>query len=129
MVMPASKKARGLSEESAEFHHAPAASHAGSIGPVRATVGEGGRLVIPAEMRRGMGVKPGDTLILKVSDGELTAVSQMVSVRKIQERLAPYKRPGENAVDEFLADRRDEQRRSDERFDRLHTEGTVTKKP
>ena len=71
--MPASKKARGLSEESAEFLHAPAASHAGSIGPVRATVGEGGRLVIPAEMRRGMGVKPGDTLILKVSDGELTA--------------------------------------------------------
>lgn len=127
--MPASKKVRGFLEESAEFHHAQAASESSSVGPMRATVGEGGRLVIPAEMRRAMGVKPGDTLILKVSGGELTAVSQMVSVRKIQERLAPYKRPGENAVDEFLADRRDEQRRSDERFDRLHAEGTATKKP
>ncbi len=127
--MPAPKKVRGFSEESAEFSHPRAASRTGSVGPVRATVGEGGRLVIPAEMRKVMGVKPGDTLILKVAEGELTAVSQLVSIRKIQERLAPYKRPGENAVDEFLADRKDEQRRSDERFDRLHEEGMATKKP
>ena len=96
---------------------------------MRATVGEGGRLVIPAEMRKAMGVKPGDALVLKVSDGELTAVSQLVSIRKIQERLAPYKKPGENVVDEFLADRREEQRLSDERFDRLRAEGIAKKKP
>lgn len=127
--MPTRKKVRGFSEESAEFSHPLAASRVSSVGPVRATVGDGGRLVIPAEMRRAMNIKPGDTLILKVSEGELTAVSQLVSIRKIQERLAPYKRPGENAVDEFLADRRDEQRRSDERFDRLHAEGMAMKKP
>ena len=127
--MPAPRKVRGFSEESDEFSRTQAANRISSVGPVRATVGEGGRLVIPAEMRKVMGVKSGDTLILKVSEGELTAVSQLVSIRKIQERLAPYKRPGENEVDEFLADRRDEQRRSDERFDRLHAEGVAIKKP
>lgn len=127
--MPAPKKIHGFSEESVEFSHPRAAGRTSSVPSVRVTLGEGGRLVIPAEMRKAMGVKPGDTLVLKVSEGELTAVSQLVSIRKIQERLAPYKRPGEKVVDEFLADRKDEQRRSDERFDRLHAEGMAIKKP
>ena len=82
----APKKARGLSEESVEFSHPHAAGRTSSVPSVRATLGEGGRLVIPAEMRGAMGIKPGDTLVLKVSDGELTAVSQLVSVRQIQAR-------------------------------------------
>lgn len=125
--MPTPKHVRGFAEESAEFTHQQSTGR--PVGPARVTVGEGGRLVIPAEMRKAMGVKPGDTLILRVSDGELSAVSQLVSIQKIQERLAPYKRPGENAVDAFLKDRRDEQRQSDERFDRLHAEGMAKKKP
>ncbi len=125
--MPSPKKV-GFAEESAKFNHPPAISRTSSVGPVRALVGEGGRLVIPAEMRKAMGVKPGDTLVLKVRDGELTVVSQLVSIRKVQERLAPYKKPGESAVDEFLTERREEQRRSDERFDRLHAEGMAPKK-
>jgi AbrB family looped-hinge helix DNA binding protein len=123
--MSVPKQVRGFSEESVGFGHAK--GHR-AVPAVRATVGEGGRLVIPAEMRKAMGVKPGDTLILKVNDGELTAISQLVSVRKVQERLVPYKRPGENAVDEFLKDRRNEQQQSDERFDRLHAEGVAKKK-
>jgi AbrB family looped-hinge helix DNA binding protein len=126
-MMPPPKKARGFAEEAAEFDHAQAV--AGTVGPVRAIVGEGGRLVIPAEMRKAMGVKPGDTLVLKVQGGELTAISQLVSIRKVQERLAPYKKPGENVVDQFLAGRREEQRRSDERLDRVHAEGMAMKKP
>jgi AbrB family looped-hinge helix DNA binding protein len=116
-MMPPPKKARGFAEEAADFDHAQAVAGTASVGPVRAIVGEGGRLVIPAEMRKAMGVKPGDALVLKVQGGELTAISQLVSIRKVQERLAPYKKPGENVVDQFLADRREEQRRSDERLD------------
>lgn len=127
--MPPPKKARGFAKEAAEFNHPQAVAGSASVGPVRAIVGEGGRLVIPAEMRKAMGVKPGDTLVLKVQGGELTAISQLVSIRKVQERLAPYKKPGENVVDEFLADRREEQRRSDERLDRVHAEGMAMKKP
>ncbi|WP_394890946.1 AbrB/MazE/SpoVT family DNA-binding domain-containing protein [Mesorhizobium sp. AaZ16] len=128
-MMPPPKKARGFTEEAAEFNHAQAVAGTVSVGPVRAIVGEGGRLVIPAEMRKAMGVKPGDTLVLKVQDGELTAISQLVSIRKVQERLASYKKPGESVVDGFLADRREEQRRSDERLNRLHAEGMALKKP
>lgn len=126
--MPTPTTTSGLSEESVEFSHPRSVGRTSSVPTVRATLGEGGRLVIPAEMRRAMGVKPGDALVLKVNDGELTVVSQLVSVRRIQQRLDPYKGSGGN-VDEFLADRRKEQRRSDERFDRLHSEGMATKSP
>jgi len=125
--MSAPKKSRGFSEESVEFSRPRIAGQTGSVASVRATLGEGGRLVIPAEMRKAMGVKPGDTLVLKVSDGALNAVSQLVSIRRVQRRLAPYKESEESVVDEFLADRRNEQRLSDDRLDRLHAEGMAEK--
>lgn len=125
--MSATRKARGFSEESSEFSHPQAAARTGSIPSVRTTLGEGGRLVIPAAMRKAMGINPGDTVILKVNDGEMTALSQTAAIRKIQQRLSALRKPGESVVDEFLAERREEQRRSDERLDRLHAEGLAMK--
>lgn len=89
---------------------------------------DGGRVVIPAAMREEMGVKPGDVLIGQVENGELRLISRRMALRQVQESLAKYKKPGESVVDEFLNERREEQRRSDERFDRLHREGIAAKK-
>lgn len=69
-------------------------------------LGEGGRVVIPAAMRAEMGVKPGDTLIATVKDGELTLISRRTALRKVQDKMARYKKPGESVVDEFLTERR-----------------------
>ena len=91
-------------------------------------LGDGGRVVIPAAMREEMGVKPGDLLIVHVSDGELRVRSWLDNLKRIQAELSALKRPGESVVDEFLAERREEQRRSDERIDRLHEEGMAMKK-
>ena len=91
-------------------------------------LGEGGRFVIPAAMREEMGVKPGEDLILYVEDGELRVRSWLRNLRRIQSELSALKRPGESVVDDFLKERREEQRRSDERFDRLHAEGMAMKK-
>jgi AbrB family looped-hinge helix DNA binding protein len=71
----------------------------------RVKLGEGGRFVIPAFMREEMGIKPGDVLICHVVDGELRVTSYADNLRRIQERSAPYKKPGESVVDEFLAER------------------------
>jgi AbrB family looped-hinge helix DNA binding protein len=71
----------------------------------RVKLGEGGRFVIPAFMREEMGIKPGEMLICHVVDGELRVRSYLDNIRRIQERSAPYKKPGESVVDEFLAER------------------------
>jgi len=89
----------------------------------RVKLGEGGRLVIPAAMRAALGVKPGDELALEVEDGELKIKSYMAVIREIQARVQELVPPGVDIVEDFLAERREEQRRSDERFERLHREG------
>jgi AbrB family looped-hinge helix DNA binding protein len=67
---------------------------------------EGGRVVIPAAMREALGVGPGDELLARVANGELRLTTRAAAIRRIQERLAKYKKPGESVVDEFLAERR-----------------------
>ncbi len=94
----------------------------------RLKLGEGGRFVIPAAMREEIGVKPGEDLILYVENGELRVRSWLRNLKRIQSELSALKEPGESVVDDFLRERREEQRRSDERFDRLHAEGTAMKK-
>ncbi|RWO92161.1 MAG: AbrB/MazE/SpoVT family DNA-binding domain-containing protein [Mesorhizobium sp.] len=93
----------------------------------RVRLGEGGRFVIPAAMREEMGVKPGEDLILHVENGELRVRSWLRNLRRVQAELSALKKPGESVVDEFLKERREEQRRGDKRFDQLHAEGTARK--
>ena len=90
-------------------------------------LGQAGRFVIPAAMREAMGVKPGDTLVMHVEDGELRVIGRDAAIRRVQAMFRSVVPPGINIVDEFLADRREDQRLSDERFDRLHAEGMAMK--
>ena len=43
--------------------------------PKRVTIGRGGRLVIPAEFRKGLGVRTGDQVVVDLKDGELRVPS------------------------------------------------------
>jgi AbrB family looped-hinge helix DNA binding protein len=72
----------------------------------RVKLGDGGRIVIPAAMREAMGVKPGDELICHVEDGELRVRSYADNLKRIQQYVSQFKKPGESVVDEFLAERR-----------------------
>src|SRR5262245_37426669 len=90
--------------------------------PISATIGEGGRLVIPAEMRKAMGITPGDTVSLRLEEGALRVVSPKMAREAVQKFALKWKKHGTSEVDEFLAERREEARRVDERFDRLERE-------
>lgn len=89
----------------------------------RVKLGEGGRLVIPAAMREALGVKPGDELALEVEDGELKIKSYMAVIRELQAEFNQLVPAGMDVVGDFLTERREEQKRADERLDRLHAEG------
>lgn len=116
--MTSSKKGKGFEEEPQTFDYQTWAASK----TMGATVGEGGRLVIPAELRKLMEVVPGEGVALRVEDGVLHVVSATMALKKAHELARKLKKPGESVVDEFIADRLAEQRASDERFDRLERE-------
>ena len=103
---------KGLSEEPQTFE-TPVAVNA-SVGRIRLRIGDGGRIVIPAEMRAAMLVKPGDTVTAEVVDGEFRIVSPKVALRKVQAFAQKFKKPGVSVVDELIAERHAESAREEE---------------
>ncbi len=88
----------------------------------RARIGAGGRLVIPAEIRRALGLEEGESVVMRVEDGELRLWTVTEGIRRVQERMAPYIVPGTSAVDELIAERRTENARDEAES---HSLGTV----
>ncbi len=75
---------------------------------VRAKVTQGGRIVIPAEMRKQLGVEIGEDVNLSFVDGSVTISSQKIGIRKAQELFRKFVPEGVSLVDELIADRRRE---------------------
>jgi AbrB family looped-hinge helix DNA binding protein len=75
---------------------------------------ENGRILIPAAIREQMGIKPGDSVVLTLEDGVLRVESYRATIRKMQQEMQQYKKPGVSVTDEFIAERREEARRERE---------------
>jgi AbrB family looped-hinge helix DNA binding protein len=75
---------------------------------LRATVklGPGGRIVIPADMRDAMGLKPGDGILLSYEEGAMRLVTLAETVRQLQDMTNQYVPEGVSLVDGFIAERR-----------------------
>lgn len=71
------------------------------------TMGESGRIVIPASLRKELDVKSGDKLVVNVKDGELRIYNQKKSIERIRQKAQKLKKTGENIVDDFLKKRKD----------------------
>jgi AbrB family looped-hinge helix DNA binding protein len=78
---------------------------------VKARMNDQGRLLIPAEIRRKMNIKPGETVLMNLEDGILKIESHRARIRRIQEEFKKYAKPGVLASDELIAERREEARR------------------
>lgn len=78
-----------------------------------AVVGDRGRLVLPASLRRRLSLQTGDRVILIVEDDGrvrlVTAREQARALRGIFASMAP----GRSLADELIAERREEARRED----------------
>ena len=73
-----------------------------------AKVSEGGRVVIPAELRARLGIAIGDSLLWIEDEQGLRLVTPRAALRRAQQVAAKYKRPGVDEVDEFIRDKRAE---------------------
>ncbi len=67
-----------------------------------------GRVVIPVAVRQELGFGVNEPLSVYVQDGEVRIVSRIHAIRRMQQRMAKYRKPGESVVDELLRERREE---------------------
>ena len=77
----------------------------------RGKIVSGGRLIVPAEFRRALGLSDGDTVVMEVDGDELHVRPIKSALRRIQRRLGRYVATGESVADELIADRRAEAKR------------------
>jgi AbrB family looped-hinge helix DNA binding protein len=71
-------------------------------------IAQGGRLVIPAEYRRALGLKEGDEVILRLVDSELRITGRSAAVRKAQEAIRKHVPEGTSLVQALIEERRRE---------------------
>jgi len=70
-------------------------------------VTEGGRVVIPAELRRQLGLQLGSDVILDIADGELRIRSVQQAIQHAQALVRRHVRPGASLSDELIRERRE----------------------
>jgi AbrB family looped-hinge helix DNA binding protein len=66
-----------------------------------------GALVVPASIRRALGIKPGDWLLLRIENGELRIATARVRLAKAQRIVRKHIPRGISLVDELIAERRE----------------------
>jgi AbrB family looped-hinge helix DNA binding protein len=77
----------------------------GADGPIEVSLGRQGRLVIPAALRRSLGLAEGDTLVARQEQGRLVLEKPETIKQRLQNRFARV--PADRSlVDELLAERR-----------------------
>jgi AbrB family looped-hinge helix DNA binding protein len=72
---------------------------------------EGGRVVIPAEIRRSLGLKEGDTVLFELRDGEAVITTRRARLERARALVRKHVPEGVSLVDELIAERRAEAER------------------
>jgi len=75
---------------------------------VRTKVTQGGRIVIPAEMRKQLGIEIGEDVNLTLEDDSVKISTSKLALRRIQEMVHKNVPDNISVVDELIADRRKE---------------------
>jgi antitoxin PrlF len=76
--------------------------------PARAKIDSGGRVVIPAEYRKALGLHEGDLVTMRLVDGEVHLYSFEEGLRRAQAIVRQFVPEGVSLVDELIAERRRE---------------------
>ena len=69
---------------------------------------EGGRVVIPVEIRRELGLKDGDTVMWELTDGEARLTTRAARIKRAQALVRQHVPAQVSLADELIAERRRE---------------------
>jgi AbrB family looped-hinge helix DNA binding protein len=74
-------------------------------------VAEGGRIVIPAEVRERLGLEVGTELVMTVENDRATIMNAKAARRRARERVRRFIAPAVSLSEELLAERKKESER------------------
>lgn len=74
---------------------------------IQATVAANGRLVIPLELRRALGIEGGGEVLLELDEKELRITSRRRLAAEAKARLLSQMKGRKGLVDELIAERRE----------------------
>ena len=72
-------------------------------------LGKNGRVVIPAQYRKALGISEGDELLVTLDQGMIRISTQRAEIQRVQESVRRYVPRGRSLVDELIQERRAEQ--------------------
>jgi AbrB family looped-hinge helix DNA binding protein len=75
---------------------------------IQARINQNGRIVIPSVIRKAMGLKLGDSVVMALEDGVLRIESQQARVRRVQQSLRQLVPADRVLSDELIAERQEE---------------------
>jgi AbrB family looped-hinge helix DNA binding protein len=78
-------------------------------------IGKGGRINIPAQHRRALGLSDGDEVIVGIEGGILRIESREDAIRRMQRKVRERFGEGRSLSEELIAERREEARAEDPR--------------
>jgi len=74
---------------------------------IRLRLSENGRVVIPAHIRKELGVEAGGEILLERQKNGYRLTTRRQRIKEAQEALRRYIKPGVSMVDELIAERRE----------------------
>jgi AbrB family looped-hinge helix DNA binding protein len=83
---------------------------------IPARINENGRIVIPAVIRKGMGLKLRDSVVMSLEDGVLRIEPQKARVRRVEQSLSKLIPADRVLSDELIVERREEAQRETEEW-------------
>lgn len=75
---------------------------------VRTRVADGGRIVLPAEYRRALGIQVGDEVVLRLEGETVRVLTRRQAIREAQEIVRRYVPADRSLADELIEERRRE---------------------
>ena len=76
--------------------------------PVKTRLGPGGRIVIPAQYRKSLGLRPGDDVVLVLEEHEVRLVPPREAIKRAQNLVRQFVPKARGLAEELMRDRRRE---------------------
>lgn len=69
---------------------------------------ENGRVILPSELRRALGLQKGDRVVIEAEGDHVTLTTARLRRQRAQAMVGRHIKPRDGVVDEFLAEKREE---------------------
>ncbi len=80
-------------------------------------LGESGRMVLPASIRKEFGIEPGERLTVISHGGEIRILSMKMALKEIRDSILEERGSLDGLLNEFLEERHEEARREQAKHD------------